>query len=165
MKRKFLLTIACFSMALTAIAQNSTNPKDSTAAISDLRGLPQKEKDQAAKTLQPADGKALVYILRPATLGLVVRMFLNCDSVHIGSTMAHNFVYVMLEPGTHTLMSTSENHSTLEITVEAGKVYYIKQEVKMGIAIAETGLKLVDETEGQKYLKKCRLAKDNVASN
>jgi hypothetical protein len=45
------------------------------------------------------------------------------------------------------------------------KIYYIKQEVKMGFAIAETGLKLVDEKEGQKYLQKCKLAKDNVASN
>jgi len=53
----------------------------------------------------------------------------------------------------------------LEITVEAGKVYYIKQEVKMGFAIAETGLKPVEEKEGQKYLQKCKLAKDNVASN
>jgi Protein of unknown function (DUF2846) len=143
MKRKCLLTSLCFAVALTAFAQNSTNPRE----------------------LQPAPGKALVYILRPATMGLAVRMFLKCDSVHIGSTMAHNFVYAMLEPGTHTLVSTSENHAKLEITVEADKVYYIKQEVKMGFAIAETGLKLVDEKEGQKYLQKCKLAKDNVASN
>jgi hypothetical protein len=123
MKRKFLLTFLCFSIALTGIAQNSANSKE--------------EKDQIARTLQPPDGKALVYILRPSIFGLAVRMFLDCDSVHIGSTMAHNFVYALLEPGTHTLMSTSENHPTLEITVEAGKVYYIKQEVKMGTVIAK----------------------------
>jgi hypothetical protein len=165
MKRRCLLAFVCSFMALTSIAQDSAYLKDSGRVIRDMRSLPDKEKDQVAKTLQPSDGKALVYILRPSTFGMVVRMFVRCDSVHIGSTMAHNFVYAMLDPGTHTLRSTSENNSTLEITVDAGKVYYVKQEVKMGFAIAETGLKLVDEKEGQKYLQKCKLAKDNVASS
>jgi hypothetical protein len=176
MKKKWLLALICLSLSLTAVCQNSANPKDTTdaayrpkdsvaGALADSRSLSDKDKDKMAKSLQPADGKALVYILRPAGLAMLIRMNVRCDSLHIGSTKAHNFVYTMLEPGQHTLMSFSENRAKLEITVEAGKVYFVKQEVTMGFAYAETGLTLLDEKEGQKYLQKCKLAKDNVASN
>ncbi|GGB18427.1 DUF2846 domain-containing protein [Puia dinghuensis] len=128
-------------------------------------GLSRKEKDKIARSLTPADGKALVYILRPSGFGALIKMGVRCDSVHIGSTGAGQYVYTMLDPGTHSLMSTAENKSSLNIMVEAGKIYYIRQQVKMGFAFAETGLKLEDDQQGQKDLKKCKLAKDNVASN
>jgi Protein of unknown function (DUF2846) len=175
MKKKWLLIVACLSLSMTAICQTSGNStdsmaapvplKDSAGADPDLHGLAAKEKDRMAKTLQPPVGKALVYILRPSSMGMLIRMRVRCDGRNIGSTKAENFLFAVVEPGKHTLQTTSENVETMDITVEAGKIYYVKQQAKMGFAFAETGLKLLDEKEGQKDLGKCRLAKDNVASN
>gem|GEM_PF-1283579 len=169
MKKKCLLSFVCLCFYIAGICQTTVSdttavaPSDST--VVEAKGpLSRKEMDLKAKALTPAEGKALVYVLRPTGFGALIRMNLECDSVHIGSTKAENYVYAMLDPGTHTLVSKAENHSSLEVTLEAGKTYYVKQQVKMGFAFAETGLKLVDEQEGQKYLKKCKLAKDNVAS-
>lgn len=187
-KKYFLLLLSCLSLSLIVIGQdsaakkddanpgymtknNSATGKDSSAAGKDTSAasangtLTRKEKDALARDLKPADGKALVYILRPSGAAALIRMGVRCDGVHIGSTKAGNYVYTMLDPGKHVLMSTSENHLKMEITVEPGKIYYVKQEVLMGFAIAETDLQLLDEKDGLKYLKRCKLAKDNVASN
>jgi hypothetical protein len=172
MKKKCFLSFVFLCFCIAAICQTtaatdtaSVGPVQVDTAETVVKGtLSRKEMDLKAKALTPAEGKALIYILRPTGFGALIRMGVECDSVHIGSTKAENYVYAMLDPGTHTLMSKAENHSSLEVTLEAGKIYYVKQQVKMGFAFAETGLKLVDEQEGQKYLKKCKLAKDNVAS-
>jgi hypothetical protein len=160
MKKKCLLTFVCLCFCIAAFCQTTPD-----SAVVEVKGSPsRKEMDLRAKALTPAEGKALIYILRPSGFGALIRMNLECDSVHIGSTKAENYVYAMLNPGAHTLVSKAENNTSLEVTLEAGKTYYVKQQVKMGFVYSETGLKLVDEQEGQKYLKKCKLAKDNVAS-
>jgi len=123
------------------------------------------QKDSTAKSLTPVADKAIVYIIRPSGYGALVRMSIELDDTHIGATGAGRYVYTIAEPGQHTLVSKAESNASLSITLEAGKVYYIKQQVKMGLLYAETGLKILDEKDGLKFLKKCKLAKDNVYSN
>ncbi len=106
-----------------------------------------------------------MFLLRPTAYGAIIKMNIDCDSLHIGSTKAGKYVYTILNRGAHTFISKSENNSTLNIIVEGGKIYYIKQQVKMGSLYAKTGLKLLNEVEGKKYLNRCRLSKDNVYSN
>ena len=121
----------------------------------------QQNKDSIAKSLTPIGGKAIVYIVRPTGFGFLIRMKLYCDSIFIGSTMAQNYVYLAVDSGKHIFISKSENKSKLELLVEPGKIYYLKQQVKMGFLYAETSLKLLDEAEGKKYLNKCTLSSDN----
>lgn len=165
MKKQTFLLLACLFLLGHTFCQNADSTAAAAPAATEKKELSRKEKDEMAKGLTPAEGKALVYILRPTAFGALIRMTVKCDTVPIGSTKANNYIYAMLDPGPHTLISHSENTFKLDITLEAGKTYYIKQQVKMGIAIAETGLVIIDEQEGQKYLKKCKLAKDNPASN
>jgi hypothetical protein len=47
----------------------------------------------------------------------------------------------------------------LTINPQAGKTYYIKQQVKMGIAIARTGLEFIEENEGKEILRKLKAPK------
>ena len=144
-----ILSLSC----AYAFCQDSTEKKDIYSTI---------QMDSIAKSLVPVEGKAIVYILRPSKVAFVVKMGLKCDNVRIGGTKAGTYVYSVLEPGKHTFLSTSENQATLSVTLEGGKIYYIRQEVKMGLFFAETGLKLEDEQKGQKDLRKCQLARDNV---
>jgi hypothetical protein len=123
------------------------------------------QKDSAAKNLAPIAGKAIVHIIRPTSYGFLIKMNVECDSVHIGSTKAKKYIYTVLDPGRHTFVSKSENHYKFDLDVEAGKIYYIKQQVEMGALYAETGLEILSDQDGKKYLDKCTLSKDNVYSD
>ena len=123
------------------------------------------QKDSIAKNLTPIQGKAIVYIIRSTLLGAVIKMNIECNSIHIGSTKAEKYIYTILEPRTHTFLAKSKNKSSFELTVEAGKIYFIKQQVKMGFLFAQTGLKLITDEEGRKLLSKCKLSSDNLLTN
>jgi len=110
-----------------------------------------------------ADGKATVYIIRNSSIGSLIRMGVECNDLKIGSTKAKQYVYTVLAPGNYTFVSkTPENKASLDLTLEAGKIYYIKQQVKMGIIAARTGLELMNEPDGKKALNDCKLSSDNI---
>jgi hypothetical protein len=123
------------------------------------------QKDSIGKNPTPIDGKAIVYIIRSSSFGALIKMNVDCDSVHIGSTKAKRYIYTVITPGKHSFVSRSENDYTLDLDTEAGKIYYIKQEPKMGVLYAETKLEVLNEEDGKKYLAKCKLSKDNVYTN
>ena len=47
------------------------------------------------------------------------------------------------------MISKAENDSVLDLTAVAGKIYYVWQEVKMGLFLARSQLQPVDEKTGQ----------------
>jgi hypothetical protein len=118
-------------------------------------------KDSTGKVLPAISDKAIVYIIRPSSLAFAIRMDVNCDSTYIGTTGAKRYLYTVLSPGKYTFLSRSENKSTLEVSLEAGKIYYLEQQVKMGMIYARTKLKLVDEEKGKGILSKCKLDHTN----
>ena len=118
------------------------------------------EMDMKAKEMGPLEGKALVYILRPATFGTAIKMEVTCDGINIGSTGGGRYIYSILEPGSHVFISKAENKSELPIILEAGKVYYLEQKVKMWILKARNNLERLDDQEGRDKLLKCKLSND-----
>ncbi|CAD6548891.1 hypothetical protein LMG28140_04677 [Paraburkholderia metrosideri] len=58
----------------------------------------------------------------------------------------------------HELVSKTENDSTLNIDAVAGKIYYVWQEVKMGMWAARSKLQPVDDDVGRNGVKESRLA-------
>ncbi|MBN1821352.1 MAG: DUF2846 domain-containing protein [Prolixibacteraceae bacterium] len=110
----------------------------------------------------PAD-KALLYIVRPAFVGTAINFNVSIDGEFIGKTKGKNFIYTMLEPGKHTILSQAENKEELEMVFEAGKIYYIEQVPKMGIIKARNKLETLNAAEGIKKLAQCRLTKGFVA--
>jgi len=120
-------------------------------------------KNSAEKKTTPVEEKATVYIIRNSAVGLLIRMSIECDGEKIGSTKAKQYVYTVLDPGEYTFVSKGgENKASLNIELEAGEVYYIRQQVKMGIFVARTGLELMNEEAGIKALKECNLSSDNL---
>ncbi len=66
----------------------------------------------------------------------------------------NNYFYFTLEPGPHYFCSQeSDTQSLLSLVVEAGKTYYLQQNMAMS---AE--LQLLDEEEGKQGLAKCKLS-------
>jgi hypothetical protein len=116
------------------------------------------ERDTQAKTFAgPAAGKANVYVYRNEAIGSLVKMDLVLNGKPIGQTTGMTFVVLEVPPGKHNLVSKSENESRIELVTEAGKNYFVWQEVKMGVLYARNLLQLVDEKTGKAGVAECSL--------
>jgi hypothetical protein len=73
----------------------------------------------------------------------------------LGLTKGDTFAFAYVEPGERLFWSRAENVSALTTNVEAGKTYYLKQNVRMGGLKARVKLEILDETEGHEMLEKC----------
>jgi hypothetical protein len=114
--------------------------------------------DAHAKTfVAPGNGEANLYVYRDQTMGSAVKMPLLLDDVSIGDTGPHTYAFRQIQPGNHTITSKAEKDATLQFTAEAGKNYYVRQEVKMGVWTARTGLELEDESTGENAVKGCKM--------
>lgn len=116
------------------------------------------QQDAAAKQFTVAADKSAVYVYRNETMGAAVKMDISVDGQVVAQTAANTFVYKELAPGKHTIASTAENTDTLEIDAQPGALYYVWQEVKMGLLYARTKLHLVDEAQGKKGVLETKLA-------
>lgn len=119
------------------------------------------KQDASAKTFAVAPDKAGVYVYRNESMGAAVRMDVEVDGKPIGQTAANTYLFKELTPGKHTIVSKAENTETLEIEAKPGTLYYVWQEVKMGILYARNKLHLVNEPEGKKGVTETKLAKTN----
>lgn len=115
------------------------------------------QKDAALKTFNAPQNKAAIYVYRNESMGAAVKMPVTVDGQVLGETLAKTYLYTEVEPGPHQLVSKSENDSTLQVDTEAGKNYYVWQEVKMGILYARSKLQLVDDKTGQDGVKESKL--------
>ena len=101
---------------------------------------------------ESAPGTSLIYVLRPSLMGNKVQTKLAVDGEWKGVNRGNNYFFFNVQPGVHYFCSQAENRSTLELTVEAGKTYYLQQHVRMGVMKARNELTPMDEAEGQKKL-------------
>jgi len=107
----------------------------------------------------PPQGKALVYVVRPNRAGGIIKFKFHVDGKHVGTTKSRQFLYSILNPGPHLFMSKAENRSEMQLNLEAGKTYFIKQKIKIGGLKARNQLIQVNEREGREMLQKCKLGK------
>jgi hypothetical protein len=105
--------------------------------------------DAKLKTFIPPQNKAALYVYRNETFGAAIKMTVILDGRILGDTASRTYLHVELEPGKHRLVSKTENDSVLDFEAIAGKIYYVWQEVKMGLWQARSLLQLVDEQTGQ----------------
>ena len=118
-----------------------------------------KSSDAQAKLFTPAPDKATVYIYRNEVFGSAIKLPLLIDGKEAGDTASKTYVEKTLDPGSHTITSKGEKDATLTIDMLAGKVYYVWQEVKMGMFAAGSALHLVDEKKGQAGVEESKLIK------
>lgn len=115
-------------------------------------------RDAELKSFTPKPGVAGLYIYRNESMGAGVKMDVEVDGKAIGRTAAKTYLYTEVEPGTHSITSKAENTDTIQVNAAPGKLYYIWQEVKMGLLYARTKLTLMGEAEGQKGVRESSLA-------
>lgn len=126
--------------------------KDDTEV--DKEGYVSFTKDNPRGEIQ--EGKALLYVVRPTSMGFAIKSFFMIDDEIVGINKGSSYFFVPVEPGKHVFWSKSENVDALELEIEAGKTYYIQQKVQMGGFRARTKLEVLDRAEGEEALAKCK---------
>jgi hypothetical protein len=112
---------------------------------------------------ESAEDTALVYVIRPSTMGAAVKTWSFVDDELIGVTRGRGYAFAHVTPGERLFWSKAENTDALTVTVEAGKTYYFKQQIMMGIGKARAKLVPIDEATAAKMLRKCGWAEPTDA--
>lgn len=115
-------------------------------------------RDNQLKTFVAPKDRAGVYVYRNESIGAAVKMDVEIDGQPIGQTAKRTYLYAEVPPGKHMVTSKAENTETLELDAKPGMLYYIWQEVKMGILFARNKLHLVPEAQGKAGVAETSLA-------
>jgi len=105
--------------------------------------------------------RALLYVLRPGRVGLWRnRYFLSGDRL-LGINKSDSYFFAYLDPGKHLLWEISEGIDALELEVEAGDTYYVRERTYWyplyGPTLgAEMELEVLDEQAGPATLAECK---------
>jgi hypothetical protein len=91
------------------------------------------EQQRAALEFQPVAGKAVLYVFRHQSIGLLQGHDLGLDGRCLGQTRGCTFYRLELEPGKHCVSGDKECLEALEMEVAAGQVYLVEQELLQGM--------------------------------
>ena len=116
------------------------------------------EDDTQAKRFAVKAEKSSIYLYRNESFGGAIPMTVSLNGKVAGQTAPQTYFVWEVDPGSHEIASHTENVSALKLTTEAGKAYYVWQEVKMGAFMARSQLQQVDEETGRKGVLECKRA-------
>jgi hypothetical protein len=105
--------------------------------------------DAAAKQFRAPADKARVYVYRTAFIGHLYAISILIDDKEFGRTRGKSFLMADLAPGEHTFVSKAENDSTARLDVQAGRTYFVWQEIVMGALSPRAHLHIVDDARGR----------------
>ncbi|HXH71608.1 MAG TPA: DUF2846 domain-containing protein [Mariprofundaceae bacterium] len=109
---------------------------------------------------QASQDKALVYVVRPSSLGGAVRFNVYLDDKQdeseMGYTRGGQYIYFYADPGSHMIRSLAENWAEIELNLEAGKVFFIQQNPEMGLMFARNSLFQIQQIEGTYEVKQLK---------
>lgn len=114
------------------------------------------EEDTRAKAFAAPSGKANIYVYRNETMGAAITMPVSLDGRVAGKTASKTYFLFQVAPGSHEIQSLTENTALLRVNAEAGRNYFVWQEVKMGGFAARSDLKLVDDATGRAGVMECK---------
>ncbi|NLD91259.1 MAG: DUF2846 domain-containing protein [Fibrobacter sp.] len=89
--------------------------------------------NESGPEIKAVPNKATIVIYRSSPFNLSVTIDNYIDNTFIGQTQGKSYFITKVDPGSHYLIGASENNACAKITVDAGKVYYIQQEIYQGV--------------------------------
>jgi hypothetical protein len=119
------------------------------------------DEDTKAKSFVVRTDKSNIYVYRNESFGGAIPMTVALDGKVAGQTALQTYFLFEVDPGSHEVSSIAENTSTLKLNTEAGKAYFVWQEVKMGLWMARSQLQQVDEETGRKGVAECKRVRSN----
>jgi hypothetical protein len=113
--------------------------------------------DTLAKRMEPAPGKAVIYLFRNEPPSAPWPVSVTLDSKQMGQTGAQTYFRWDVDPGQHIVIAYGENWSGVVIDAKAGQTYYVWQDIHMGFFQPRSELKLVDRVTAEINLRSCYL--------
>jgi hypothetical protein len=148
--KKLLLIIALASL-FTGCASVKMEPKEAS--------------DTAKQFRQPAPGNAGLYTYRDSTFGAALKKDLWLDGKCIGESAPRVFFYKEVPSGKHVISTESEfSPNDLTLLLEAGKNYFVRQYIKLGVFVGGAGLESVPEEQGKAAVADLQLATSGSCS-
>lgn len=114
----------------------------------------------------PAAGNAGVYLYRDSFVGKALKKDLWVDGKCIGESAPDVFFYTELPGGRKYKFDTESEFSpnTLEMLLEAGKQYFIRQYIKLGVLVGGAALEEIPPDQGKAAVAKLEMAKPGRCS-
>jgi len=133
-------------------------------ALSGCASVDMASKADSAKAKEfnpPKEGNAGVYIYRDSFVGKALKKDVWVDGKCIGQSAPDVFFYTEVEGGKKHKFDTESEFSpnTLELMVEAGKNYFVRQFIKMGVFIGGADLEQIPDEQGKSAVAKLEMAK------
>lgn len=126
---------------------------------------PKEASDKAKQFAAPTTNMAGLYIYRDSFVGKALKKDLWIDGKCIGESGPDVFFYTEVTPGTHTLSTESEfSPNDLVVMLDAGKNYFYRQFIKMGLIKGGANLEAVPEADGKSAVLKLELASGGACS-
>lgn len=118
------------------------------------------ESAKAKEFNAPSEGNAGVYLYRNSLVGQALKKDIWIDGKCVGESAPDVFFYTEVEGGKlHKIDTESEfSPNTLELMLEAGKNYFVRQFIKFGVFVGGAGLELVPEEQGRADIAKLEMA-------
>jgi PBP1b-binding outer membrane lipoprotein LpoB len=116
-------------------------------------------KSAEAKTFEAPADKGTVFLYRTGRfVGSAGQLMVKVNSLDAGGTGPGTFFRWDLKPGTYTFSSaTGESSAVIQLEVNAGQVYFVRQDARMGIDSGRVTMKEVDAKKGENEVKNCKL--------
>lgn len=124
------------------------------------------ESTKAKEFSPPEAGNAGVYVYRDSKLGMALKKNIWINSKCIGESAPDVFFYAQVEGGKkHKIETESEfSPNALELFLESGKNYFIRQFIKLGVFVGGADLEQVAEEQGKQDVAKLELAMSGKCS-
>jgi hypothetical protein len=121
--------------------------------------------DKAKQFAQPTAGMAGIYTYRDSFVGKALKKDIWIDGKCVGESAPDVFFYTQVSSGAHVVSTESEfSPNELALLVEAGKNYFIRQYIKMGLIVGGAGVEVIPEAEGKAAVAKLQLATPGTCS-
>lgn len=100
----------------------------------------------------PSEGKAVVYFVRTSSTGILINFSYFDKDKFIGKFHGHGYFRYECEPGEHVFWAKSENRDFITADLEAGKIYFVDADAKMGGFKARVELMPVNPAQDRKLM-------------
>ena len=106
---------------------------------------------------QVKEDKGLIIFYRASAFkGGAIRFNLNHGQEPIGALKSGTTLHRYVEPGQHTFWSKAISQDSVTLDVVAGKTYYIKGDVQLGLVAGRPRLTVVPESEAKAAIAKLK---------
>jgi hypothetical protein len=135
------------------------------AGCASVKMEPKEASEKAKQFAVPTAGMAGVYVYRDSFVGKALKKDVWMDGKCIGESGPDTFFYTETSPGKHTLSTESEfSPNDLAILLEAGKSYFYRQFIKMGLVRGGADLEAMPDEQGKAAVAKLGLASGGACS-